>query len=381
MILVQKQPQLSSVMALGGASMSPAYSHHRRHPSAPIVQATRTPGLLSLSKPPVVAHPRGKPHRSPKPAHAQQQQGKERENRVENKEKTPSATTPDKCARGRQHAKPKSHTRQPSPPTSTSPPRQHQPRTPSQAEATHSSNNLSDSDFDPFIVTPSSDKASVAKREARNKPVKRPQVPASASFSVATPTPISKSQPRRIPLPRPVSLPHAAIPSPFPVCDDNDDDELSTPTTPPSPVVHRSLTTPSPAMHGSLPTHSFSTSTPQAQKKKPTINTARSYGYASEGAPHTAPLSSATTTRFPFARTPSPSPAPSRQSDVQRAKKWQGMSLEEKEAQFEQEAFAKYGIPTRADRAAEKAAQQKGFFASSTFQNSPSPEELPDPNF
>lgn len=48
MLMVQKQPAFS-------LSQSPTMFHHRRHPSAPpavvVVHPTRTPGLLSLSKP------------------------------------------------------------------------------------------------------------------------------------------------------------------------------------------------------------------------------------------------------------------------------------------------------------------------------------------
>jgi hypothetical protein len=61
MMLVQKQ-----------LSLAPAV-HHRRHPSAPpalIVQPTRTPGLLSLSKP----APKPMPQRQLSPAQRPQQQ-------------------------------------------------------------------------------------------------------------------------------------------------------------------------------------------------------------------------------------------------------------------------------------------------------------------
>lgn len=74
MILVHK-PQSHFPTFPAGQTLT-----HRRHPSAPVpalvaVQPTRTPGLLSLSKPQIQAQqkPRSSPklkHKSPQPAHA-----------------------------------------------------------------------------------------------------------------------------------------------------------------------------------------------------------------------------------------------------------------------------------------------------------------------
>lgn len=66
MMLIQKQPQFNL--------SAPHFPLHRRHPSAPpavLVQPTRTPGLLSLSKPVQrVQQPQQRAKQSPKPRQA-----------------------------------------------------------------------------------------------------------------------------------------------------------------------------------------------------------------------------------------------------------------------------------------------------------------------
>jgi hypothetical protein len=114
--------------------MSPPTSH-RRHPSAPpavVVQPTKVPGILSISRPlraesPRQLHPHGHPrqsHRSPKPKHAlphnrtpqpaQGDSGKPAQEKdvtlppvIEKPSAQPPTPIPDKLPRGRPAKAPK----------------------------------------------------------------------------------------------------------------------------------------------------------------------------------------------------------------------------------------------------------------------------------
>src|ERR1700722_8339120 len=99
MMLVQKPPQIPS---------NPPYSH-RRHPSAPpatvVVQATRTPGLLSLTKP-----PRSSPNRQQQLhiiqyQHSRQTRTPKSKPPPQHKNTPPSSLSTDKNPRGRSQAK------------------------------------------------------------------------------------------------------------------------------------------------------------------------------------------------------------------------------------------------------------------------------------
>ncbi|KAH7928578.1 hypothetical protein BV22DRAFT_192595 [Leucogyrophana mollusca] len=428
MILVHKPPQLP---------MSPPLAH-RRHPSAPpavVVQATKTPGILSLSKPLRTSSPRHhqqqqpqshqlKQHRSPRPkqlapqprspqpSHAEAQPAEDSTKPkpsatvVEKKSPSQPATpSPEKHVRGRQQAKPpkdkttrsdspnaharRSNIRQPSPPLPSS-----------QVEVVNSSlnaqtftnrnRNPASNSFDPFIVNSDSDsdnsRSSTTTSSSKNGAQKattilasqpsgklarrrhhNPQAPATPTpQSRAVPVPrgpsqtstrhiVSRSAPINSSAPmRPVNRRTSATFAPeFPVCDDMTDvDDNSPPST---PVRERA----------------------QATWQQ----------LALDDGPRTAPLRS--TSGFPFGGSAGSSPSPSRRHYRTPSEGVFNMSFDEdmtSTSDASEELKKLFGmLPKRYGSVGPnvlRAGKDKaGFFASSVFQNSPSPDELPPPAF
>jgi hypothetical protein len=382
-------------------------SAHRRHPSAPpavIVQPTRTPGLLSLTKP-----QRPSPHRhNHQPQQTNQQHRHSRTPKskpvsrpdsldslnpplaiTEKKSSTLPHATPDKNARGRQQVKPakdlttrrsashssltrtarRNSNRQPSPPVQTI----------SQAEATPTQRSLPVSNlFDPFLVNSTSDSDSASdsnqppvkplalrpspklatyptgKLARRRQPIPQPfpsPTPASKAVPVSRSSPmprtpnISRSDPLSSHMPsRPINKRFTTEWDAFPICDDTTDD-LTRPTTP--------------------------------------VRSTPSF----DNGPRTAPLSS--TFAFPFGGqlTPSSSPSPSRNRTHQRTPS-EGvftMSFDDESTSHSPEElkalFSLFSNRQSPSSSAKVNKDKAGYFASSMFQNSPSPEELPPPSF
>ncbi|KAG2056021.1 hypothetical protein BDR06DRAFT_970471 [Suillus hirtellus] len=417
--------------------MSPNISH-RRHPSAPpavVVQATKTPGLLFISKQPSRPstprnHPQQLPqshqkqHRSPRPKQKQlipHSQG--RATQPPNSESfdepikpssqksnlgvvskltvIPATSLPDKTVRGRQSkaSKDKGTTRSPSSNAQARRSNIRQPSPPilSQAEGTTSStqtftrhnNNPASNSFDPFVVSSDSDSdtslppvtltpknisspaPSLTSQPAGKLAVRRrrpfPQQIATPTPSTrAVPVPRSNIQPTRHNLSR--SAPsQSAVPlrtarrtsagsvTDFPVCDDTtdvDDDNspLSTPTRERSAGTWQQLTF--------------------------------------EGGPRTAPLN--VSTGFPFGGQLScNTPSPSRKHFRTPSEGVFHMSFDEDMASVSdasEDQRKLFGFmprkPASVGPSITRAAKDKaGFFASSVFQNSPSPDELPPPAF
>ncbi|KAA1472507.1 hypothetical protein DENSPDRAFT_850970 [Dentipellis sp. KUC8613] len=460
MIMVQKPIHLLS---------SP--TAHRRHPSAPpavLVQSTRTPGLLSLSKPqhPTAQRPQqyqpqqrssrsaqkgkvgGNDHRSPQPVPAKAQPAPA--SRKPSGPKDGLATSPkaqaasataDKAPRGRQHVMPT--TKDKAAPRSTShssvranrrQPHQHHQGSPpppsyipSQAEVSTSSKSKSSrsqslnprhpkasaNPFDPFLVNSGSDNEasspeasdatpnkSAAKKQTENTPklasrpsgklARRrqtlPEVPGTptppSSKAVPVPRgkqsraavkPLSRSQPVQSSMPaRPTLLNFRSEetspkPTGFPICDDltdAEDDDVDLPSTP----IREKLKT----WQQSL---------------------------VFDDGPRTAPLSS-TFSGYPLYPSPTSTPSPDRKRRHQRypSESVFNMSMDEdssssssSDASIELKALvgllpqrqrvpSLVSTPPPSNRSAKKEGQP-GFFASSNFQNSPSPDELPPPAF
>ncbi|KAH7886871.1 hypothetical protein F5I97DRAFT_1806800 [Phlebopus sp. FC_14] len=417
--------------------MSPPTSH-RRHPSAPpavIVQPTKVPGILSVSKPLRTSSPRQhqqqphnniRPNRSPKSKHtapqnrphlpqlaeAQPTQGSS--SSVQPKQASDVAATalekkppaqpatplPDKSARGRQNKQPKdkgmtstsshaharrSNIRQPSPPIHSS-----------QAEVTHLSstqsfahrnNHPASNSFDPFVVSSDSDsdnsRPPTMSLPSKNGPSKAPPLAAQPSGKLArrrnhtvqhpaTPTPLS----RAVPVPR-ASTPRyhlsrsapsnsglasrskdgntqAGLRAEFPICDDTTDvEDNSFPTTPTRELSERSTW------------HQLTLS-----------------------GPRTAPLSSSNS--FTFAAPAGASPSPARRHHQRTPSEGVfNMSFDEDVASTSdasEELKKLFGFPPKrfgsvGASVTRTGKDKSGFFASSVFQNSPSPDELPPPAF
>ncbi|KAG1851913.1 hypothetical protein F4604DRAFT_1301534 [Suillus subluteus] len=412
--------------------MSPNISH-RRHPSAPpavVVQATKTPGLLFISKQASrPSTPRNhqqlpqKQHRSPKPKQKQlvpQSQGratqppisessdeptkpptqKSHSDVVSKLAVHPATSSPDKAVRGRQSKALKdkgttssssnaqarrSNIRQPSPPILS----QAEGLTSSTQTFTYHSNNPASNSFDPFVVSSDSDSdnslppmtltpknPSLQAPSLTSQPTgklatrrRRPfpqQIATPTPSTRAVPVPRSNIQPTRHNLSRSAPSQSAAplrtarrtsagSAVDFPVCDDTtdvDDDH--------SPL--------------STPTRERSAGTRQR--------------LVFEESPRTAPLN--TSAGFPFGGQLScNTPSPSRKHYRTPSDGIFHMSLDEDMASTsdtseEQKKF--FGFMPRKSGSVgpsvTRAVKDKaGFFASSVFQNSPSPDELPPPAF
>ncbi|KAJ7640776.1 hypothetical protein DFH06DRAFT_622139 [Mycena polygramma] len=361
MMLVQKQPLFS--MAL--AHQSPFLHTHRRHPSAPPpivqVQPTRTPGLLSLSRPAKVkehkASPRPKPaqaaSRSPKPAHA---------------EAAPPRPTQE--SRGRQHPQSK-RLQQPRSASQAAPARRRQPSP------------------DPFSAGAAPQPTAAApppnKRRSphASTPIPVPALPQgvvssnTASNAVSRSDPVLSHMPHTVPRRRPTRTATLDSWDQFPVCDDTVDLDVDSSERPSTPSPTSSPTRPRPALRLSEPR------TPTRRSRFPEP-------------PRTAPLSSATPGAFPFPPHANASPPPSNNgasphaSPKRRADR-RAKHLSEGVVLPPLFPFVFGGAANgeqRRSRSTERSGSEPAsmangttLFASSMFQNSPSPEELPPPSF
>ncbi|KAL0067504.1 hypothetical protein AAF712_003562 [Marasmius tenuissimus] len=395
---------------------SSPHNIHRRHPSAPspvVVQPTRTPGLLTLSKPlQQQQQPQPRQRQSPRSKQTPQKsaaRSQQQENvvalkpspEIVDKKSTVASTADRSQIRGRQQAKSKdkptnrsnSHSavrgrrnnaRQPSPPL---------PAPTSQAEGSpplykSSTSNL----FDPFLddSTP----------PARSKPVRpAPTLASRPSGKLAR-----RRQPNSVPnnaaSTTPASTPAKAIPVPRRNNSSNNIVSRSAPG--PNHLHHRSTVKASSEPPDVFPicddvseAGDFCDSeAPASPPRTPTPSgrTARLM-YNFDDGPHTAPIT-ATTKSFPFSSGSSPTPA-------KRGKRHARVPSEGVFAMSSDEEMSTGGVgdaelralfaklprrrPTVSLTESEKeraaAAAAAAYFASSNFQNSPSPEELPPPSF
>ncbi|KAI0035822.1 hypothetical protein K488DRAFT_76387 [Vararia minispora EC-137] len=444
MIMVQKPVHLLS---------SPT-TLHRRLPSAPsavLVQPTRTPGLLALSKPaptrqqqrqhqirqphalkakgpvPVVLRPSPAPAESPKDAPASKDVAPSKDVTIPSakdvpapKAKVPAASTPNdkdtnnaKSHRGRQRSK---GSKEKAVPRSAShsdartggrrrqPHHQGSPPQPSviasQAEAkenidrsrslqarnrnqfdpflSNSSDSDSDSPRSSLLLTQKATRGLTSEPKLASRPSgklarRRQQLaedPASPTPSRAVPVPRSKARPRdsagvqlsrSAPGQAPIrARPEMASSDMFPICDDMTDVD---------------------------------------EDERPPLTPTRSKGVAWQqqdlfaDGPRTAPLSSTFVVPF-FARATTPTPAPRRRPNHIRSPSEGVFNLS-----FEDDSSTSSGseelkalvglLPRRRIQSvtstppsvAKRASRPPNFFAASTFQNSPSPEDLPAPLF
>ncbi|KAF8155813.1 hypothetical protein B0H34DRAFT_798924 [Crassisporium funariophilum] len=411
----------------------PSPYSHRRHPSAPptvLVQPTRTPGLLSLSKPAAV---RQSPNR-PLPS---QQRNNNAKNIPKSKSTpvvrapllTPAAEivdtkkpglitlplTPSPQSRGRaaqaKNARDKAqthrssshssirgkHGRQPSPPISQS--QLHQ--IPSQAEATVISSINSAHLFDPFLdnsaqslhsppPSPTMNFEPSGKLARRRQQQTGPPTPTKA-VPVAIPRTHSATLSRSAPLPtnmvqRPRPIPkRSATTKDFPICDDLNEvaDQMVMITPPATPRRHfdngPSTAPLSARTPGAFPFNGMGYTSPPSPKKA----NRKHRRTPSEGVFHmssdedlsTGPggviLNPNVKALFGLVGTPEPkmstsafaTPSPRTPEYPRQSSSLGNSSMLSKEKQAERDA----------------AARTADYFASSMFQNSPSPEELPDP--
>jgi len=406
--------------------MSPSTSH-RRHPSAPpavVVQPTKVPGILSIARSSRQQHSQSHPrqHRTPKPnlpaSKAQPPSAEDtakhaiqsKQPAADKKTSHPATPAADKSARGRQSKSPRdkaatrylpptfcrlahqplssisnihgrrNNVRQPSPPLTSS----------SQAEGTalissqsfaHSKNPASNS-FDPFLVSSDSDSEnrrpptmSLPSNDGSTKVPSLAALPSGklarrrkpATQPPATPTPAS----RAVPVPRSNAHHHrhnlsrsaptnsSALShthkrslgnfSPeFPICDDTTDvEDTSLPSTP----TRESAWHPLPF-----------------------------------DGPHSAPLSASQ--EFPFSRAAGATPSPTSRHRRTPSEGVFNMSFDEdmSHSDTSDELKKLCGLPPKrfssvGPSSTRVAKDKSGFFASSIFQNSPSPDELPPPAF
>ncbi|KAJ6595619.1 hypothetical protein DFH09DRAFT_1410271 [Mycena vulgaris] len=333
MMLLQKQPHFSMALA-----QSPLIHTHRRHPSAPpqqvVVQPTRTPGLLSLSRPPRPQQHRPDLKPSPKPKAAQ----------AANRSPKPAPAEqagPLKAAaeiRGRSQGK-----------------KQQQQQQRSSSQAAPASRRRQPSP-DPFRAAASPAPAPGPAR-TRQQPIPvRPKLGPALSRS----DPVLSHMPRRRPAPH-----RAATQDPwdaFPVCDDTTDAGASRPATP--------TTTPTPTRIRTRPDLHLAADprTPPRRTRLPEP-------------PRTAPLSSSNPGSFPFPpSTPTPAAGASTSPKRRAAAAARAKHLSEGVLPPFPFAFPEDPTPKRS-RSSERARAADALFASSVFQNSPSPEELPPPLF
>ncbi|KAG1846081.1 hypothetical protein DFJ58DRAFT_717408 [Suillus subalutaceus] len=384
--------------------MSPNISH-RRHPSAPpavVVQATKTPGLLFISKQASrPSTPRNhqqlpqKQHRSPKPKQKQlvpQSQGRATQPPISESSDEPTkpptqkshsdvvsklAVHPAISSSSNAQAR-RSNIRQPSPPILS----QAEGITSSTQTFTHHSNNPASNSFDPFVVSSDSDSDNslppmtltpknpslqapsltsqpTGKLAARRRRPFPQQIATPTPSTRAVPVPRSNIQPTRHNLSRSAPSQSAAplrtarrtsagSAVDFPVCDDTTDvdDDHSPPST---------------------PTRERSAGTRQR--------------LVFEESPRTAPLN--TSAGFPFGGQLScNTPSPSRKHYRTPSDGIFHMSLDEDMASTSDTSEEQKEVSGSVGPSVTRAVKDKaGFFASSVFQNSPSPDELPPPAF
>ncbi|KAJ3773534.1 hypothetical protein FB446DRAFT_529653 [Lentinula raphanica] len=393
MILVHKQQ----------FPLSSPHAHHRRHPSAPpavIVQPTKVPGLLSLAKPPQRQQPQHSRQR-PSPKAKQPQSNRLSKTALDAEATSTLKPSPEISAkkpananpRGRPNSKPqekqtarstshsavrgrRNNARQQSPPLPTS-----QAEVPS--SPSYQSNNSNP--FDPFLdasdarsklsrptsipTLASRPSGKLARRRQPNMP------PAANAFPKAIPVP-RNSKPSHSTLSR--SEPHVSnvrnfkarslqLTDGFPICDDMTDTEDD----------------------------SGDDSTPPATPTR--LRSARFNMSIGDG-PRTAPIT-APSSAFPFYVSPSPSPAGKKTGKKHARVPSEGVfAMSSDEEATASRASDKHDIDLKAllgltvqraplseeseqEREAAAAAAAAAYFASSNFQNSPSPEELPPPSF
>ncbi|KAF5379030.1 hypothetical protein D9615_006013 [Tricholomella constricta] len=365
MMLVQKQPNFS-------LNSSPSTFHHRRHPSAPpavvVVQPTRTPGLLSLSKP--QPHRQQPQQRSPRPAPAQRSTPKLQLS------VGPAPATPSPASRGRQ-AKDKGASTTRSDSLSARRPAHRQSSPPLQAEdplnsTPTKSNHVLVSNSDPFLVSATSPTLSTrpSGKLARRRQHQPPQQLPNSTQPVSIPT-LNKQPPkplsRSVPLPRHRPARRTFNPNPsgllpafdFPICDDMTDagDLSDVDHAPPSPVT--------PTLRRGHHGHTHS-------KPPPFMPPAVANKHTRPGRSHRrAPSDSGML--FHMSSDESGPESTASEEELLRnilkdlAVNRKDMKTPPPQAQME----------TMYEAQAQ--AQAHGYFASSVFQNSPSPEELPDP--
>ncbi|KAF5356996.1 hypothetical protein D9756_006654 [Leucocoprinus leucothites] len=331
MMLVHKQPPVHLPQHLNSTL------NHRRHPSAPptlIVQPTHTPGLLSLSKPTHNPSPQRPPqHKSPRPR--QQQSARpallnaaeitDKKNAVRpKKQQKPSDSAKSTPPRHGKH-------RQPSPPT---------PDHPSQAE-------------DPFLDSSSTTfKPSIPRPK---QPSRRPNNNSRPALSVQTPS-------KPVPVPanhRPTKSQQLSRSAPIVshswdhMCDDSNDESTFTPPT--TPLRAR------PSMIASFNGPVAETHKRKARNHK---RAPSDHIFAMSSDDEAASGQEDLRALLNFVRSGSAGPMvtstpPPQRLDVR------SLSPASREKFFEREAQKEVA----------------GYFASSSFQNSPSPDDLPDPLF
>ncbi|KAH9478466.1 hypothetical protein JR316_0008921 [Psilocybe cubensis] len=391
---------------------SPASFTHRRHPSAPVVvQPTRTPGLLSLSKP-----AKQSPHRQ-LPSNQRRdvkQSSKTAAGMVrapvvplapttkpQMGQVVPATPTPSRGRKQAKQAKDKAqahrsasqssirgkHGRQPSPPIEVQAQLQSSElQFSSQAEATVVPPIKSTNPFDPFLDSPPS--SPTLSKPSGNLAFRRQQQtpPATPPQSKAIPVPVSQRSKhseisRSDPItshmrPRPVPK-RSSTYQDFPVCDDLNEPAdksytLSPPATPRRPVGgNRSLT--------STPRVPVSFSDPvtpvRGQRKHHRVPSEGVFNMSSDEEvssgpggvvlnPNVQALFASASKRASLPASAYSTPAFARAAMITPMRS--------------RESSPVYGLSK--EQLLEQQAQEKaGFFASSMFQNSPSPEELPDP--
>ncbi|KAK7044544.1 hypothetical protein R3P38DRAFT_168450 [Favolaschia claudopus] len=402
MMLVQKQPLFA--MAL---TQSPsAIHHHRRHPSAPVVhvQPTRTPGLLTLSKPPRANNKSSPRPRAAIPAHTPAP----RRSQAEPAALSTSATTPALTAAA---------------PTTTATPRgRAQPN--SVHTSTHPNNKRRSASHtastrrrqpspDPFAAPPQSSCEAAPpppnKRRHPTKPIPVPPPVPNVNNNLSRSDPVLSHMPRRRQPPQrtttldSASFAHARSTSvsldlgdtDFPICDDTTDvDPGSRPSTPvrssaftsssPVPASPTTPRRPKPTLH---------LSEPRTPTRK-TRQSASAPAFSFADPPRTAPLSSVNPGSFPFppsnGTSPSPHTSPKRRESRRTKHLSEGVVLP---PLFPfvfpkgEEGFAHAEIEEQSGRRSRSSERDplgvagNTLFASSMFQNSPSPEDLPPPLF
>ena len=438
MLLVQKPPTFNLAQTV-------SYSH-RRHPSAPpavVVQPTRTPGLLSLSKPPRPSPQRPLPsqQRPAKPTPKSKPAPVARApllSSAEITEKKTPASVASPSPRGRLQANntqrcdlksftvivvltwhsPRSASlsgvrgkpgRQPSPPIS-----QNQLLS-SQAEAAviFSSTNISDpflddSSHSSALQTPTSSPPTLAPRPSGKLARRRQQQPQFATpspspvMSKAIPVPkskrtgpstLSRSEPAPSHMPPRPTARRSSSAWDFPICDDmtevGDFDQDNTILSPPVTPVRKQFQVPHTApISGRSPGQfSFNGINNYPSPVSPKRGGRKHRRAPSEGVftmssdedvstgPGGAILNPNVKALFGLAHTPAPeTSSPFVTPTLSRAVP----STHFRESSSPPSAF----LLTREKQLEREAADtDAGYFASSIFQNSPSPEELPDPLF
>ncbi|TFY75609.1 hypothetical protein EWM64_g8403 [Hericium alpestre] len=446
---------------------------HRRHPSAPpavLVQSTRTPGLLSLSKPPHAIQQRPQQYqqqqrpprsiqkgksgnanqRSPQPIEAKAQPVDDSTTKKPSAPKGAAVKapvagpTPDKVFQGHQSVTPvkekiiprtmspsviHANRRQPHP----HPHHQGSPPPPSplssQAEVSASSkpkstrsqslnrrNPKSTNLFDPFLVNNTSDNEVSTGAPTSTKSSSKPkQVDKALKLAVRPSGKLAHRRQNTVEVPgTPTPAPSKAVPVPHSKQPqsrgrDNGAKVLSRSQPAPSTLSTRPgllhyATEQQSAAHGGFPICDDLTDA-EGDDVSPPETPVREKGktwqqsLVFEDSPRTAPLS-ATFSGFPFYPTPISTPTPERKRNHQRVSSESVFNLfmdddssassSSSSSDGSEELKAMVGLMSRRRimsanstpaSKSERKEDRPGFFASSNFQNSPSPEELPPPAF